>query len=200
MAKLIQKNFIYLILVLLTYPVSLILALFLKPAPIANILGFFALLSYIATLLPSLIKLVFPATKKNKLLAWLLKYRRHLGVTAFCLGLNHGLLLILKLKLDLFALHTYIKFFQGFSTLSIFTLLAFTSNDEAVKNLKSKWKKLHQLTYLAIFILPWHILDKMSGHWTYITPIAISLTIGIATLFIIRQYKSKFKPPQILSR
>lgn len=192
MAKIIRKeNFIYLILVLLTYPVSLILALFLKPAPIANILGFFALLSYLATLLPSLIKVVFPLTKKNKILAWLLKYRRHIGVAAFCLGLNHGTLLILKLKLDLFALHTYIKYFQGFSTLFIFTILAFTSNDEAVKNLKSKWKKIHQLTYLTIFILPWHILDKMSGHWTYITPVAVAIAIGIATLFIFRQYKTK---------
>lgn len=195
-----KQSVIYLLLVLTTYPISLLLAFFLKPAPIANILGFFALLTYIATLLPSLIKLVFPATKKNKFLAQLLKYRRHLGVAAFSLGLNHGVLLIIKLHLNLFELHTYIRYFQGFSTLCIFTLLAFTSNDQAVKNLKAKWKKLHQLTYLAIFILPWHILDKMSGHWTYITPIAVSLTIGIATLFIIRQYKSKIKVSQANSK
>ncbi len=92
--------------------------------------------------------------------------------------------------------HTYIKYIQGFSTLLIFTLLAFTSHDEAVKNLKAKWRKLHQLTYLAIFILPWHILDKMSGHWTYITPVAVSLTLGIVGLFIARQYKLKLKMAQ----
>lgn len=185
-----KQFIIYILLVLATYPISLLLAFFLKPAPIANILGFFALLSYIATLLPSLIKLVFPATKKNKFLIQLLKYRRHIGVAAFSLGLNHGVLLIIKLHINLFAPHTYITYFQGIITLSIFTLLAFTSHDQAVKNLKSKWKKLHQLTYLAIFILPWHILDKMSGHWTYITPIAVFLTTGIAILFIVRQYKS----------
>ena len=174
-----KQYFIYLLLVLATYPVSLILAFFFKPAPIANILGLFALLSYIASLLPSLIKAVFPSTKKNKIIARLLKYRRHIGVAAFSLGLNHGVLLILKLQLNLLDFHTYVKYVQGFSTLLIFTLLAFTSHDEAVKNLKAKWRKLHQLTYLAIFILPWHILDKMSGHWTYITPVAVSLSLGI---------------------
>lgn len=185
-----KQSIIYVLLVLATYPISLLLAFFLKPAPIANILGFFALLSYIATLLPSLIKLVFPTTKKNKFLSQLLKYRRHIGVAAFSLGLNHGVLLIIKLNLNLLEPHTYIKYFQGFFTLTIFTLLAFTSHDQAVKTLKTKWKKLHRLTYLAIFILPWHILDKMAGHWTYITPIAVLLTTGIAILFIVRQYKS----------
>lgn len=195
-----KQYFIYLLLVLATYPVSLILAFFFKPAPIANILGLFALLSYIASLLPSLIKAVFTSTKKNKILARLLKYRRHIGVAAFCLGLNHGVLLILKLQLNLLDFHTYVKYIQGFSTLLIFTLLAFTSHDEAVKNLKAKWRKIHQLTYLAIFILPWHILDKMSGHWTYITPVAVSLTLGIVGLFITRQYKLRLKMTQSSSK
>lgn len=133
-----KQYFIYLLLVLATYPVSLILAFFFKPVPIANILGFFALLSYIASLLPSLIKAVFPSSKKNKIIARLLKYRRHIGVAAFSLGLNHGVLLILKLQLNLLDFYTYINYIQGFSTLLIFTLLAFTSHDEAVKNLKTK--------------------------------------------------------------
>ena len=195
-----KQYFIYLLLVLATYPVSLILAFFFKPAPIANILGLFALLSYIASLLPSLIKAVFPSTKKNKILTRLLKYRRHIGVAAFSLGFNHGVLLILKLQLNLLDFYTYVKYIQGFSTLLIFTLLAFTSHDEAVKNLKAKWRKIHQLTYLAIFILPWHILDKMSGHWTYITPVAVSLSLGIVGLFITRQYKLRLKMTQSSSK
>ena len=130
----------------------------------------------------------------------MLKYRRHIGVAAFSLGLNHGVLLILKLQLNLLEFHTYINYIQGFSTLLIFTLLAFTSHDEAVKNIKAKWRKLHQLTYLAIFILPWHILDKMSGHWTYITPVATSLSLGIVGLFITRQYKLKLKMTQSSSK
>lgn len=187
-----QQVFVYLGLVLFSYSVSGLLALFIKPAPLANILGFLALLCYIATLIPSIIKAVFPNTKKNKFLVWLLKYRRHLGVAAFCFGLNHGALLIIKLQLNFLDWHTWIKYCQGVSTLLIFTILASTSHDEAVKQLKTRWKKLHQLTYLTIFILPWHILDKMAGHWTYLTPVGVLLTVAIAILFMIRQHKSGF--------
>ncbi len=190
----------YILLIVAVYPITFVANLFFYPAPIANILGLFALLSYIASLVPSLIKAVFPSTKKNKIIARLLKYRRHIGVAAFSLGLNHGVLLILKLQLNLLVFHTYINYIQGFSTLLIFTLLAFTSHDEAVKNLKAKWRKLHQLTYLAIFIMPWHILDKMSGHWTYITPVAASLSLGIVGLFITRQYKLRLKMTQSSSK
>lgn len=69
----------------------------------------------------------------------------------------------------------------------IFTFLAITSNDWSVRNLKSNWKKVHQLTYVAIFLLPWHILDKMGTHWSHLTPIEISITTFILVLFIKRK-------------
>ncbi|BDI19175.1 hypothetical protein ANSO36C_49770 [Nostoc cf. commune SO-36] len=37
-----------------------------------------------------------------------------------------------------------------------------------------------------MIILIWHIWDKMSGHWTYLTPISLIATILITVLFIIR--------------
>lgn len=187
-----KQVFIFLALVLAIYPISLSLVRLVNPAPLANILGFLSLLSYIATLLPSIGKVIFPSTRKNKVLIWLLKYRRHIGVIAFCLGLNHGVLLIIRRNIDLLNWQTYIEYFQGFATLLIFTFLAFTSHDQAVKNLKKNWKKIHQLTYLVIFILPWHILDKMSGHWTYITPIAVLFSTAIAVLFVVRRYKEVY--------
>ena len=183
-----KQVFVFLALVLASYACSLLLAIFFNPAPLANILGFLGLLSYIITLIPSILKVVLPATKKNQFLIWLLKYRRHFGVAAFCLGLNHGIVLIIKRNLDLLDLQTYIEYFQGFSILFIFTLLAVTSNDEAVKKLKNNWRRLHQLTYLVIFLLPWHILDKMSGHWTYLTPIVVLSTTVTAILFTMRKY------------
>ncbi|NJL42328.1 MAG: iron reductase [Pseudanabaena sp. SU_2_4] len=186
-----RQVLIFLAIFLSIYAIALLSTLFVNPGLFANIVGFLSLLSYIATLLPSLIKVNFPSSRKGKIVTYLLKYRRHIGVTAFSLGLNHGVLLIVKRNLDLLDFHTYIHYFQGFSLLLIFTTLAFTSSDEAVKKLKSNWKKLHQLTYIAIFLLPWHILDKMSGHWTYITPVAVLLVTVIASLFAIRRYKEK---------
>jgi len=164
------------------------LAVLFNPAPLANILGCLGLLSYVITLIPSILKVVLPTIKKNQFLIWLLKYRRHFGVAAFSLGLNHGISLIIKRNLNLLDLQTYIEYFQGFSILLILTLLAATSNDEAVKKLKNNWRKLHQLTYLVIFLLPWHILDKMSGHWTYLTPIVVLSTTITAILFMVRKY------------
>lgn len=176
-----------------SYIVTILIGIFLNPAPLANILGFLALLCYIATLVPSLLKAIVPAIKRNKSLMWLLKYRRNLGVAAFCLGVNHGVLLIFERHINLLDWHTYIHYFQGITTLGIFTILTVTSNDESVRTLKSNWKKLHQLTYLAIFILPWHILDKMSGNWTYFTFLAVLLTLFILILFLLRKCLKLYK-------
>jgi methionine sulfoxide reductase heme-binding subunit len=191
-----KQVLVFLAIFLSIYSIALLSTLLVNPGLFANIVGFLSVLSYIATLLPSLIKVNSPSCRKEKIVTYLLKYRRHIGVTAFSLGLNHGVLLILKRKLDLLDFHTYIQYFQGFTLLLIFTALAFTSSDEAVKNLKSNWKKLHQLTYIAIFVLPWHILDKMLGHWTYITPIAVLLAIVVAILFIVRRYKENLNSLQ----
>ncbi len=183
-----KQVFVFLILVLASYACSLLLAVFFNSAPLANILGCLGLLSYLITIVPSILKVVLPIAKKNQFLIWLLKYRRHFGVAAFSLGLNHGILIIIKKSLNLLDLQTYIEYFQGFSILLIFTLLAATSNDKAVKKLKNNWRKLHQLTYLVIFLLPWHILSKMSGHWTYLTPIVVLSTTITAILFTLRKY------------
>jgi sulfoxide reductase heme-binding subunit YedZ len=66
--------------------------------------------------------------------------------------------------------------------------LAFTSNNWSAKQLRGNWKKLHSLTYLVIFLLPWHIWVRMGGHWSHITPFALLLTIVTAILFIIRRW------------
>jgi sulfoxide reductase heme-binding subunit YedZ len=67
------------------------------------------------------------------------------------------------------------------------SLLAITSNDWSVKLLKKKWSKIHQLTYLLVFILPWHILDKMSYSWDYLTPLAVLICFIFICLFIHRK-------------
>lgn len=183
-----KQALVFFILILTSYIATLLLALFLNPAPLANILGFLALVSYITTLLPSILKTAFPATRGSKVLAWLIRYRRYLGITAFAFGLDHGFILIIQKEINLLNLHTYFEYFQGISTLIIFTLLAITSNNWSVKKLKSNWKKLHQLTYLAIFLIPWHILDKMSDHWSYLTPFGVLLLLTMVVLFIKRRW------------
>lgn len=189
---------VFLVLTITSYVATLFLALFLDPAPLSNLLGGLALVAYSATLLPSLFHVVFPSTKGNKVLVWLLKNRRYLGITTIFLVLDHIILTVIQGQIDLIDTRIYIKSFPGITMLIILTLLAMTSNNWSIKLLKKKnWKKLHQLTYLVIFLLPWHILDKMSYRWTYLTPFAVLLSFFMLFLFIKRKgmelFQSKHK-------
>lgn len=155
---------------------------------LANVLGLIALVTYCITLLPTILRTVFTQTKETGIPKWLLKRRRIIGLISFFLALAHGFMMIQKRNFDFFDLKTFLIYIQGISTFAIFTVLAITSNDWSVKKLKSNWKKLHKLTYLAMFILAWHIWDKMSGHWTYLTPISIVLVVGIIALSMRRMW------------
>lgn len=183
-----KQVLIFLGLVISSYIASVALTFFLEPAPLANILGFLALSCYIVTLVPSIARTVFPSLKKNQTLIWLLKYRRHIGVAAFSFGLNHGVLLGIERHISLLDPHTYLEYFQGISLMIIFTVLAVTSNDWSVKSLKANWRKLHQITYLGFFLVPWHIIDKMANHWTRLTPIGLLMISVMIVLFTQRKW------------
>jgi methionine sulfoxide reductase heme-binding subunit len=96
--------------------------------------------------------------------------------------------LLLEKNLYLLDLQTYIKYFHGITILLIFTILVLTSNDWSVKKLKSSWKKIHNLTYLLMFLLIWHILASMAKHWSHVTPFGVSTTLIISILFIRRKW------------
>lgn len=156
--------------------------------PLANFLGFLALNCYVATLLPTILRIVFSQTRKNKIFKFLQKHRRQIGLIAFILALAHGFLLVRKRNFDFFDLQTYWIYIQGVATFLIFTLLAITSNNWSIRKLKRNWKKLHSLTYLAIFLLIWHIWDKMFAHWSFLTPIGLLQLIVILLLFMWRKW------------
>jgi sulfoxide reductase heme-binding subunit YedZ len=158
----------------------------LDPSPLSNTLGFLALISYTITLLPTILRIVFPKTKETGIPQLLLKRRRVIGVIAFFLALAHGFILVKKRQVDFFDPKTFWIYLQGVSTFTIFTLLAITSNDWSIKKLKKNWKQLHKLTYLAMFFLTWHVWEKMAAHWTYLTPVGIVSITGIIILSLIR--------------
>lgn len=160
----------------------------------ASYLGFLALCTYIITLLPTILRIVFPVTKNTSVPKILLKYRRQIGVISFVFGACHGILLFMKRNFDVFDIDSYFIYLQGIVILAIFTLLAVTSNNWSMKKLKKDWRKLHYLTYTLMFLLTWHISDKMFGKWSYLTPLGIIGSIGITVLFLIRkwiEYKKK---------
>ena len=162
----------------------------------ASLLGFAALTAYILTLLPTNLRIVFPSTKKTGIPQWLLKYRRVIGLLSFFLAVLHGFIFFKQRNFDVFDLKTYFVYFPGVSSFIIFTLLALTSNDWSVKRLKKNWKKLQSLTYLAMFLVTWHIWERMTGHWTYLTPVGIAGLTAIIVLFLCRFLIQRQSRPQ----
>ncbi len=160
--------------------------MFIDPSPLSNSLGFLALGGYIATLLPTNLRIVFPQTKQAKMPKWLLKNRRLIGILSFCLALGHGYLLVIKRDFDFFDPSTFWVYIQGVITFIIFTLLAITSNDWSMRRLKKNWKRLHSLTYLAMFLLTWHVWDKMAEHWSHLTPVGLVILFTINGLYLYR--------------
>ncbi|MGF1537901.1 MAG: ferric reductase-like transmembrane domain-containing protein [Elainellaceae cyanobacterium] len=156
--------------------------------PLANHLGFLALTAYAATLWPTIIRVVFPAAKTQKFPKFLRKRRRAIGIISFILALGHIYFVIRKRNFDFFDFKTYLISFEGTATFIILTLLTITSNNWSIKHLKQNWKRLHTLTYWAMFLLVWHILSKMQGQWTAITPLGKLVIITTAVFFGVRKW------------
>ncbi|MGF1600705.1 MAG: ferric reductase-like transmembrane domain-containing protein [Thermosynechococcaceae cyanobacterium] len=186
-----RQVLIYLGIFICFYIAAMGMALLSQPTLFSNILGLFSVGFYICSLLPGLFSSVLPSLRKQKLIILFLKHRRFLGVSAFMLALNHGALQFVKRNISLLEPSTYLHYFQGLSMMVIMTILAITSSDESVKDLKKNWKKLHRLTYLIIIFLPWHIIDKMSGRWSFLTPISILLSTMMLVFFSMRFYKER---------
>jgi methionine sulfoxide reductase heme-binding subunit len=75
---------------------------------------------------------------------------------------------------------------HGISLLIIFGLLTATSNDWSMKVMKKNWKRLHTLTYIAMFLMGVHVWDKMSVHWTVLTPFSFCLVFMSIGLYGMR--------------
>lgn len=93
--------------------------------------------------------------------AWLVRYRRMLGLFAFCYVLLHFLTyLALDLGLD-FAHITEDILERPFITIGMLALilllpLAATSTQGMMRRLGRRWQKLHRLVYLIAILGVWH--------------------------------------------
>ncbi len=153
-----------------------------------NAFGFLALLAYIATLLPSNLRAIFPILRPSHCLKTFLKHRRIIGICTWVLAVAHVYCAIYQRHLAISSLDFYLQSMSGLGVMTIFGLLALTSNNWSMKKLRHRWKQLHNLTYLAPFLLLWHILDKMIGPWTITTATAITLLVPTLYIIGIRKY------------
>ena len=174
--------------------------MFIDSSPFSNSLGFLALGGYIATIMPTNLRIIFPQTKQATMPRWLLKNRRIIGISSFCLALGHAYLLVIKRDFDFFDPSTFLVYIQGVATFIIFTLLAITSNDWSMRRLKKNWKRLHSLTYLAMFLLTWHVWDKMADHWSNLTPLSLGILLTTISIYCRRRWLENQNKQQNLQK
>lgn len=156
----------------------------------SNWFAFAALIAYLLSLIPGIVRTVFPNLRKTNWSRFLMKYRRETGLAAFFFAVVHGAMIGIERNLDFSNIETALTYTQGIVMMQIFVLLSITSNNWSVKNLRGNWHKLHTLTYMVLLILPWHILDKVGQEWTIFTPIGLLLLSIALVLFGIRLFKA----------
>ena len=148
--------------------------------------GFFALCAYVLTLLPTWVRVFAPKLRKASPVVSLLRYRRQIGILVFILSLIHGVAWVVVNYQEIRKFHLIGQYWHGLSVLSIFCILAITSNNWCVKTMKKRWKQLHRLTYASIFLLTIHIWQKMAPSWTILTPISLGLAMISMGLIAVR--------------
>lgn len=110
--------------------------------------GEFAARFMIIAMMITPLRMLFP---KARLLAWLMRQRRYLGVAAFGYAALHTVFYIvdmgtLKLMLDEF---WALGIWTGWAAFAIFIPLAMTSNDASQRWLLTRWKTLQRFVYPA---------------------------------------------------
>lgn len=155
-----------------------------------NTLGLLATLTYVATLLPSNLKIVFPAFRSTTFYRALLKNRRSIGLWTFGLSVAHVCIVLYQRHPNLSEMAFYRKSISGLLLLAIFTLLAATSNNWSIRKLQKNWKRLHSLTYAVAFLIPWHITAKMADRWSVTTVICMVLATNVICLWTFKKYQA----------
>jgi methionine sulfoxide reductase heme-binding subunit len=172
---------------------SIHIYLFMIPATTDNTLGFLASLAYITTLLPSNLRAISPTLRFNTaiktVIKTLIQSRRSLGIWTWLLSTAHACVALRQGKPATSIREFFAHSISGLLIITIFGLLTLTSNNWSMKQLKHHWKQLHSLTYVAAFLLLWHIVAKMNGQWTSTTGIVLALLIPTLSIICLRKYR-----------
>jgi sulfoxide reductase heme-binding subunit YedZ len=125
---------------------------------LANWFGSIALIIFCITLTPGIIKRFRLGNVFKKTQLYLMFGRRQLGLLTFVYALIHYIWHQIY-PLYEFGVLPAIEPFRavGFVAITIFTILAITSNNYSVKLLKKNWQRLHRLVYLAAWLLFFHV-------------------------------------------
>jgi len=157
-----------------------------------HVTGEFSARLMILALLLSPFKLIF---NNARWVNWLLRRRRAIGVAAFFYALVHTILYVVDMgtlqailsELGLLGIWT------GWVALIIFIPLAITSNNTMVRVLKSNWKTLQRLVYVAavLTLVHWVFVHNNTGPaLVHFVPLALAEAYRIYHWFSTRRIKA----------
>ncbi len=134
----------------------------------------------ILALLATPLLLMFPGKAFPR---WLTKNRRYLGIASFAYAVLHTAVYLEKAHwwADILDDARTPAIGAGWVALIVLLALAATSNDYAVRRLKSSWKKLHRLVYAAAVLA--------FVHWLLVTSAAIVALAHLTLLALFEGYR-----------
>lgn len=115
--------------------------------------------------------------------AWLLARRRAFGVAAFGYALLHLYFYVREMETlaNILAELPLLGIWTGWAAFALLLPLALTSNDAAVRRLKSAWKKLQRLVYPAALLT--------LVHWIVVHDALVSALVQVAPLILLESYR-----------
>jgi len=115
--------------------------------------------------------------------AWLLARRRAFGVAAFGYAMLHLYFYVREMETlaNILAEVALLGIWTGWVAFALMLPLALTSNDAAVRRLKSAWKKLQRLVYPAALLT--------LVHWIVVHDALVSALIQVTPLILLETYR-----------
>ena len=115
--------------------------------------------------------------------AWLLARRRAFGVAAFGYAILHLYFYVREMETlaNILAEVALLGIWTGWVAFALMLPLALTSNDAAVRRLKSGWKKLQRLVYPAALLT--------LIHWIVVHDALVSALIQVTPLILLETYR-----------
>ena len=119
---------------------------------------------------------------------FLARHRRSLGVAAFFYALAHTAAYVLDMGTlaDMLAELGAPAIWTGWAALLILVPLGLTSNDAAMRALRSGWKRLQRLAYPAAILTLAHwalVHDGLAAALLHFVPLALLQAVRVARLF-----------------
>jgi sulfoxide reductase heme-binding subunit YedZ len=138
-----------------------------------------ALMVYMLTLVPGICRRL---RVRHRVISLLTLYRRQLGIAMYILALLHAALFV--------QFTLAIPTFKLFGLLALITLtpLFLTANTYAVRKLKYNWKRLHQLTYVALGFI---VLHTALNRWSSFAGAALVTLALLCTSFVVARFATR---------